>query len=428
MEVLDFVLWGLTETIKYILITYGILGYNFRKGYHKWLVIICSFIFIGLMDKVQYDVLLLKTVYGFVVICVCFNGRFQKLIQSFCLQYIAITAIDLLIWSIFAIFFDSKLYVNFCLDYYIKWASEILGCFFWGIIFMLLKNQRKKIKEVFENLSFTYFVIVLAVLMGLAFMAGMAQLNLLEKINNRMQEVYLTISSIVLVLFIILAFVFMYMVYLKKQLEVENKFTSKCIELQKLYYEKIIDKDENLRRFRHDITKHIGVMYTLCNNNNMEQLKEYINNMGVKYYENTIRINSGNIIADYFINQTIIELKKDGDVNFELIGRFPHELKVSNSDLCILIGNAMDNALEALKKVKEDRSLVVIIKNIQNHLFLSIANTVFDANNINITTTKRNKNYHGYGIGNMIKVIEYYQGDIKFYIKDNMFVVDMEIW
>lgn len=293
---------------------------------------------------------------------------------------------------------------------------------------MILRNQRKKIKEIFANLSFLYFVIVFAVLIGLAFMVGMAYFNLLGKMSNRMQEVYLTISSVVLALFIILASVFIYMIYTKKQLEVENKFTSKCIELQKLYYEKIIDEDENLRRFRHDITKHIGVMNTLCNNNHMKELKEYINNMGVNYVENAIMwANTGNLIADYFINQTIIELKKDGEIEVELIGRFPHELKVSNNDLCILFGNAMENALEALKKVKEDRKLVIIIKNIQNHLFLSIANSVSDAKNINFVSTKMDKKYHGYGTRNMIKVIKHYNGDIKFDIKNNMVVVDMEI-
>lgn len=429
MEVFDFILWGLTEAIKYVLISYGILGYDFKNGYHKWMVIFCSLLFIGVIEMLQLDALILKTVYGFIIIFVCFKGKIRKMLQSFFLQYIAITAIDLLIWSIFANLLGSKLYANFHVEYYIKWSSEILGCVFWGMLFIFLKNQRKKIKQIFENLSFLYFMMVFSVLTGLAFMAGMAHFNLLEKINNRMQEVYLTISSIVLVLFIILASLFMYMIYSKKQLEIENKFTSKCIELQKLYYEKMIDKDENLRRFRHDITKHIGVMHTLCNNNNMKELKEYINTMGVKYVENAIiQVNTGNLIADYFINQTIIELKKDGDVKFELIGRFPHELKVSNSDLCILFGNAMENALEALKKVKEDRNLVIVIKNIQNHLFLSIANSVSDAENINFVTTKTDKKYHGYGIRNMIKVIKYYNGDIKFDIKKSMFVVDIEIW
>lgn len=429
MEVFDYILWGLTETIKYVLISYGILGYNFKKRNYKWMIIFFCFLFIGIIQHLQLDVLFLKTVYGYIIILACFNGKFLKKIQSFLLQYIAITAIDLLIWSIFVNISGSYIYVNSDIEYYIKWVSEILGCVFWGIVFMLLKKQRKKIKEIFENLSFLYFVMVFAVLTGLAFMVGVAHFNLLEKVNNRMQEVYLTVSSIVLVLFIVLAFVFMYLIYSKKQLEVENKFTFKCIELQKSYYEKLIDIDEDLRRFKHDINKHIGALNTLCNSNNVKALKEYVNNMGMKYVENTlIQVNTGNLIADYFINQTIIDLKKDGDVKFELIGRFPQELKVSNSDLCILFGNAMENALEALKKVKEDRNLVVVIKNIHNYLFLSIANSVSDADNINFETTKRNKRCHGYGIGNMIKVIKSYNGEIQFYIKNNMFVVDMEIW
>ena len=171
-----------------------------------------------------------------------------------------------------------------------------------------------------------------------------------RKKNDGLQEAYLIISSSVLVLFILFVSKFIYMVYSKKQLEIENTFTMKYIELQKIYYEKAIENDENIRRFKHDIAKHIGVMEALCSNNEMQGLKEYVRDIGVKYVDAMTQIHTGNLVADYFINQTIAELKKQGAIEFEIIGQFPEKIIVSSSDLCILFGNIMENVLEALKK------------------------------------------------------------------------------
>ena len=83
--------------------------------------------------------------------------------------------------------------------------------------------------------------------------------------------------------------------------------------------------------------------------------------------------------------------------------------------------------LDALKKVEGDRKLTVVIRNIHNHLFISIANSTAAPETIDLKTTKRDKGYHGYGVGNMIKVVESYGGNITFEVKDNMFVADIDI-
>ena len=80
------------------------------------------------------------------------------------MQYFAIAAIDLLIWSAFALFLGRRIYDGLYTEYYVEWASEMLGCFFGGVVGRLLKKQRNKIKESFENLSFLYFTVILIVL------------------------------------------------------------------------------------------------------------------------------------------------------------------------------------------------------------------------------------------------------------------------
>ena len=86
------------------------------------------------------------------------------------------------------------------------------------------------ILQVFLDLSPGYYTMLLLVLLGMAFMAGIAQGNVLEELSNRLQIIYLTLSTVVLILLLVLISFFIHTLYVKTQLEMENVFTEKCIK------------------------------------------------------------------------------------------------------------------------------------------------------------------------------------------------------
>lgn len=94
MELWDFIIWGLTETVKNILIFYGMLGYPFRKGYKRWGAVISIVFLIGIVHFNGIDTLYLKTVYGFTVIFLLFEGKIRKKIQAAVLQFLMISGVD----------------------------------------------------------------------------------------------------------------------------------------------------------------------------------------------------------------------------------------------------------------------------------------------------------------------------------------------
>lgn len=240
-------------------------------------------------------------------------------------------------------------------------------------------------------------------------------------------ELFLAFIPTLLVVFIVLTGVYIYILYVKKQLETENKFTEKYSQLQKIYYERMLAEDESVRRFRRDITKHINKMNELCVEDRVEELKSYIKKLGGQYEEDTVRICTGNLVADYLIHHVVKKLEDIGGTKYEVIGKFPPETKISNSDLSVLLGNALENAEEALREMESGRSLEIVIKNFQNHIFLSIANSIPDKKEIDLQTTKSDLVNHGYGIKNMTEVVAKYSGDIKFCQEDNKFIVEIEI-
>ena len=109
-----------------------------------------------------------------------------------------------------------------------------------------------------------------------------------------------------------------------------------------------------------------------------------------------------------------------------MLGQFPVSLRVSNSDLCILIGNVLENAKEALEKVKENRQLRITVRNFQGRIFLQVCNTFLDET-VDLKTSKKDREKHGYGIDNMRGVVREYGGDISFRTENGMFVVEIEL-
>lgn len=426
MEIMDFVLWGITESVKYVLISYGILGMHVKRGLGKWLFILLGLTFVGLVRSFTNDIILFQTLYGMYVIYFVLQEEIKKKVEAFILQYIFICVIDLMLWSIVSLFIPDDICEGSLLYYQINWVSEILGCLFWIMVVLLLRKKREMIYDSFKSLSVPYFILILIPLLGLSFMAGIAQGNVLGQMTSEWQELFLILSVLVLILFIVIISIFSYMLYSKKQLEMESNYAEKCIHMQKVYYEKILEKDDNIRRFRHDVKKHMKGLGALAEKENWEEIKEYIGTLNTQFFENDKRIRTGNAVADYFIYDTVTELEKQGELECEVLGQFPVSLRVSNSDLCILIGNVLENAKEALEKVKENRQLRITVRNFQGRIFLQVCNTFLDET-VDLKTSKKDREKHGYGIDNMRGVVREYGGDISFRTENGMFVVEIEL-
>lgn len=426
MEYLDFSFLVLTETVKYFLVSYGIFGMKPKKDIIKYIPVLFVVILIMFAaDVMKFDWFYLKVLYGFLIIALFFDEGLIKAIQFYFIQYIAINAIDILLWSVFAIFVQGE--INDELHMVLNWISELTGCFIWCIICIPLKEIRLKINRGIKNYPIGYFILTVIFLSSICLVIGMAHGHVLGEMTDRIWKYFLTIVCAILVLFVILNIIFFYIVYSKKKLEKEKQFRDKYIVLQKMYYERMIEDDKKIRGFRHDIAIHIQVMNSLCRRNDLKALKKYIDNLSERYIEDAVVTKTGNNVADYFINQTISELRANGGIDYEIIGKFPQKAAISDIDFSILFGNAMENAKEALKEVEGDRKLKVSIMNYRGRIFLSISNSVDSIEDINLKTTKNDSKNHGYGIKNMIDVVKRYDGKIDFKIEEGMFVVEIEV-
>jgi sensor histidine kinase regulating citrate/malate metabolism len=137
---------------------------------------------------------------------------------------------------------------------------------------------------------------------------------------------------------------------------------------------------------------------------------------------------TGNIIIDAILNSKI-SLAKSKKINVNAKVSVPENFNISEIDLCVIIGNLLDNAIEACEEITNDGEKFIRIfigmKNTQ--LYLYIANTAPGGKltKVNGRFGTRKSGYHGYGLARVDKTVEKYRGYVKRSSEDGAFTTEI---
>ena len=208
---------------------------------------------------------------------------------------------------------------------------------------------------------------------------------------------------------------------MKKSIEYDHKMDKIFYEKQVEYYKKMLEKDEKTKKFRHDIRKHMRAIASLCEEGDIGNIKKYVENLQDDYQE-CCTIYTGNIISDSFISSLIENMKSDPKFKYSIRGKIPQKFDMNQNDFCVLIANALENAEHALKKVEGIKLFTIDIKNYNGYLFIKISNSALEGEMDNFY--KRQKE-GGYGVYNMKKVVEKYDGEINYSYENGLFHTDI---
>ena len=218
----------------------------------------------------------------------------------------------------------------------------------------------------------------------------------------------ITKGAVLGILAITLFIVLVILVYQKKEMKRLMVLKDKCIREQTEQYKMAMNKERELRRFRHDYNAHMTAISGLLANGEYDKLQEYIKSMGY-FKEKFNLVNSGNIITDAVFNQ-YKELCDKDNIGFEISGKLPENFNMAETDLCVLLSNLISNAYEAaLKSEKERRIVSVEIRNSDEDIFIDVSNSVNGEvvfkNGLPVTDKPDRKN-HGFGVENILEVVE----------------------
>lgn len=203
----------------------------------------------------------------------------------------------------------------------------------------------------------------------------------------------------------------------------------KQINAQSEHYLLLSESNYELRRFRHDYNNMcIGLSKLISEGKNDEALG-MLNNENLIFDSSVIRFDTGNDI----VNALLTAKQKQADkintqINFE--GAIPPSA-IKPTDLCVIFGNTIDNALEACKKIDLSIEKVIDVNCVCNSgfIFINITNPV--AQKVEIvgkipSTTKNDKDMHGFGLYSLDRVVKQNSGNVNFKCDDNNFQVSIE--
>ncbi|RDU22826.1 ATP-binding protein [Anaerosacchariphilus polymeriproducens] len=204
----------------------------------------------------------------------------------------------------------------------------------------------------------------------------------------------------------------------KKQLEL-------CHNQMKEWEDSILE----VRKMQHDLKNHFIYLRDCLVKNDIDNLNEYIEGLLEK---NSIPAkekiaNSGNLVVDSLLNYKYDICQKLG-INLKVQLEIPNQFPFKDSDICIILGNALDNAIEAVSKLEMiRRKIEVTIIYRQNNLLIDVQNgyngVLKRGKDGHLTTLKEDVYHHGLGLISVENVVKAYQGVVKIYSKNDIFEI-----
>ena len=200
-------------------------------------------------------------------------------------------------------------------------------------------------------------------------------------------------------------------------------------ELIKTHYAEVENMYQQVRGWRHDYRNHIQTMKAYAASGNMPAIKQYLDALETDLSTVDTVIKTGNPMADAILNSKI-SLAKSKSVPVKADVFIPHRLKTSELDLCVIIGNLFDNAIEASLSLPEGKRLIRIYMDMKNtQLYISFTNFTASKKqkkqNGRFHTTKGEG--HGFGLLRMDTIIERLDGYINRNSEDGAFTTEILI-
>ncbi|MDE5770923.1 MAG: ATP-binding protein, partial [Ruminococcus sp.] len=174
------------------------------------------------------------------------------------------------------------------------------------------------------------------------------------------------------------------------------------------YYEEKIQEEERIRSIYHDMKNHLLV---LENQSGTDSAKEIAKKLRMEISDYEDYMHTGSDILDVIIKEKS-RMAREKDIDFSATVDFSEVQFIEPLDISTIFGNSIDNALEATEKLpKEDRAVIIKAGIVHSFVMIVIENTCPDTPKEKFRTTKEDKFLHGFGVGNIKKAVEKYDGE-----------------
>ena len=311
--------------------------------------------------------------------------------------------------------------------HYSRWAIQIIILLI--ILISILVQFRKKDKHIvaFENIS----DVIPKRVFVFAFLSLFTESGVIEMLGSNKSYSPLEMRLIKILLFaltvinaIIITTLVNSVIYGKYNDNL-NQMLKRQVDSQLSHYEKREQLNTETRSFRHDFNNHIKCLESMMVMERYTEVRAYLRNLSGMMPSGEFLFRTGNYIADAILTE-IQEANENVKVEFK--GMIPQS--IDNSDVCIILSNAMDNAAEACGKLS-GRNTISVYGNCQQGIFVLVINnpTVQDGYAMDEIpkTSKHDRSSHGFGLSNIQRIVKKYNGTIHTLIENGVFTLSLTL-
>lgn len=187
--------------------------------------------------------------------------------------------------------------------------------------------------------------------------------------------------------------------------------TAQLAEMRELYYQGLRREQDQVRTLRHDLRNHLTALQGLLARGQTAQAAGYLEQIAGSPWAQGNQQFCENETANVVLSSKVEAARRLG-LQTEFQAALPRDLPIADPDLCALLGNAIDNAMEAAQKAA-NKKVRLRCRTDKGLFMLQVENALTGDERPDLSTTKKDKAAHGFGLAGMREIAARYGGSLE---------------
>ena len=187
--------------------------------------------------------------------------------------------------------------------------------------------------------------------------------------------------------------------------------TAQLAEMRELYYQGLRREQDQVRTLRHDLRNHLTALQGLLAQGQTAQAAGYLEQIAGSPWAQGSQQFCENETANVVLSSKAEAARRLG-LQAEFQAALPRDLPIADPDLCVLLGNAIDNAMEAAQKAA-NKKVRLRCRTDKGLFMLQVENALTGDERPDLSTTKKDKAAHGFGLAGMREIAARYGGSLE---------------
>lgn len=408
---------GLIENLTGFLFVSDVIGVEKKRYRQVWLFSVILTAGLLCFNRIQLF-MALATLYGLIGMTMCiwimYRKELQDIVVSVCSFFLLLYLEDFLLVSVIWFLTGNRKYVveiiakqSWDRVAYILIAKTVLI-----ISYVLFHKYAKKITVFSRKMMMGIFLAL-----GLIFM-------LLKKISAQIDGS--VIGTGILFFLIVVMGIYLLIQYSEmKEQKIQVALMEERSHIMMDGYQNMLRNYSASLAYHHDLKNHIITIERYLLDQNYEKAAEYVRSLPNDSERISMQVWTGIEIIDFILNTKKAAADEAG-INFSVDADSFCMENITETDLCALLGNALDNAVEGCESVEGRKEIRVSIRKVQEMFLIKVTNTckaVPEPGGGLPVTSKREKGLHGWGMRSMEMVMKKYNGTMQYGSQNGRFSV-----